>query len=86
MKPAIYDATHREFEKRYDSATCKTTEDKTVTFHVCIHKMYQKKGKTSCENHCPMCVAAGNNLNKTVNYSAEEENRKIFSQFVFCQN
>ena len=86
MKSAVYDATHREFKKCYDSAARKTTKDKAVVFHICVNKMYQKKSESSREHHCPMCVPARNHLNKSVNDSAEKENRKVFSQFVFCQN
>ena len=33
-----------------------------------------------------MCVSAGNNFNKTVDYSAKAENRNVFFEFVFYQD
>lgn len=83
MKAAVYNATHNEFEKGYNSAACKTAKQKASVFHIDIYNVNQKKGQTSRKQHGPVCVSSCNDLDQSVNYSAEAKNCQVFSDFTF---
>jgi hypothetical protein len=51
MQSAVYNATYDEFRRGYNSAADKATQQKTVTFKVCVHKVNKKKCKTTREQH-----------------------------------
>ena len=84
MQSAVYNATYDEFKRGYNSAADKATQQKTVTFKVCVHKVNKKKCKTTREQHWPMGIPSAYNLNQSVGYSAKAKNCKYFPEITFC--
>ena len=79
MQTTVNNASYTEFKGRYYSAPYDTAKKKALIFQIHIDDMNQHKSKTAGQNHRPVCITAGYNLNKAVNYSSESKDCQVFS-------
>lgn len=75
MQLSVYNAAYGKFQRCYDCAACQASENQAACFGFDVHDIYEHIGESARQRHCPVRESAERNLNKAVNYSAEQINK-----------